>query len=128
ATELAGYDGRFDTVVSSMFLHCLDSPQRRAHVDALHRVLRPGGRLIQFCFPAESMAKLYSPYPVSEAELRELFSGPGWNLGTLRLDRVTTIAPPAEVLDTFRANGFEPELDATGAMLLPTWELEALRN
>ncbi|RDI66872.1 class I SAM-dependent methyltransferase [Nocardia pseudobrasiliensis] len=128
ATELAGYDGRFDTVVSSMLLHCLDPRQRRTNVEALHRVLRPGGRLIQFCFPEDSVARLYSPYPIAESELRELFSTPEWNLVALRLDRVTAISPPPEVLDTFRANGFEPELDPTGAMLLPTWELEALRN
>ncbi|MFI5778063.1 class I SAM-dependent methyltransferase [Nocardia sp. NPDC051570] len=128
ATELTGYDGRFDTVVSSNLLHCLDPEGRRANAAALHRVLRPGARLLQFCFPEESVAKVFSPYPISEAELRELFSAPRWNLITLEIDRVTAIIPTAEMLAALRANGFEPELDDTGAMLLPTWVLEAIRN
>ncbi|MFE3029686.1 class I SAM-dependent methyltransferase, partial [Nocardia tengchongensis] len=54
AAILDGYDNRFDTVVSSALLHCLNPEQRRTHASALARVLEPGGRLIQFCFtPAE---------------------------------------------------------------------------
>jgi len=35
ATTFDGYDGRFDTVVSSQLVYCLNSQQRRAHVAAL---------------------------------------------------------------------------------------------
>ncbi|MCM6777102.1 class I SAM-dependent methyltransferase [Nocardia sp. CDC159] len=128
ATVLAGYDGRFDTVVSSMLLHCLNPEQRRANVAALHRVLRPGGRLVLSCFPENSIARLYSPYPVAETELRELFSAPDWTLDGLRADRVTAVAPPAEALAAFRAGGFDPEVNEAGQMRLPTWVLEATRN
>jgi SAM-dependent methyltransferase len=94
ATVLDGYDDRFDTVISSALLHCLDPDQRRAHVAALRRVLRPGGRLIQFCFSQSGHSEAFAPYQIGEEELRTTFSAPGWTLNTLRTDRMVTIVPP----------------------------------
>ncbi len=44
ATELAGYDAAFDTVIDSALLHCLDEDGRLAYATALHRATRPGAR------------------------------------------------------------------------------------
>jgi ubiquinone/menaquinone biosynthesis C-methylase UbiE len=127
ATVLDGYDDRFDTVVSSALLHCLDQDQRRAHVAALRRVLRPGGRLIQFCFSQSGHSEAYAPYQIGEEELRTTFSAPGWTLNTLRTDRMVTIVPPPSLVEMLTQQGFQPEFDETGAMLLPVWVLEAER-
>ena len=42
ATNLTGYDGRFDTVVDSALYHCLDDVGRQAYAAGLHRATRLG--------------------------------------------------------------------------------------
>jgi 2-polyprenyl-3-methyl-5-hydroxy-6-metoxy-1,4-benzoquinol methylase len=128
AAFLDGHDGRFDTVVSSALLHCLDPEQRRTHVTTLARVIKPGGRLIQFCFTPAERAELYAPYPISEAELRTTFVPPNWSITTLRADRLETIKPTEQMLDLFAQNDFHPESNDAGAMLLPILVLEAQRT
>lgn len=44
ATNLAGYDGRFDTVLDSALYHCLDDDGQRSCAAGLHRSTRPGAR------------------------------------------------------------------------------------
>ncbi|WP_433204519.1 class I SAM-dependent methyltransferase [Nocardia sp. CA-107356] len=127
ATQLDGYDGRFDTVVSSALFHCLAPELRRDHVAALHRVMRPGGRLIQFCFADRGHSEAYTPYQIGEAELRTSFAAPRWSLNTLRTDRMVSIMPPGPVQDMLAERGVELETDETGALLLPIWVLEAER-
>ncbi|PXX69195.1 methyltransferase family protein [Nocardia tenerifensis] len=127
ATVLDGYDGRFDTVVSSALAHCLDREQRAAHVAALRRVLRPGGRLIQFCFSEVENSESWAPHPITEQELRDSFGAPDWRLTELRADKLTAIKPTPEFLEVMARSGVRPETDAEGCMLLPVWVLEAER-
>ncbi|WP_433723978.1 class I SAM-dependent methyltransferase [Nocardia sp. CA-129566] len=127
ATRLDGYDARFDTVVSSALFHCLTPEQRRDHVVALHRVMRPGARLIQFCFADQGHSEVYAPHQITEADLRTSFAPPGWSLNTLRTDRMVAIMPPAPVRDMLTERGVELGTDETGALLLPVWVLEAER-
>ncbi|MFI1167931.1 class I SAM-dependent methyltransferase [Streptomyces sp. NPDC020801] len=42
ALELAGYDGRFDTVIDCGLAHTFDAANLRTYAAALHRVCRPG--------------------------------------------------------------------------------------
>ncbi len=42
ALELAGYDGRFDTVIDSGLAHTFDADNLRIYAAALHHVCRPG--------------------------------------------------------------------------------------
>ncbi|MCP3820190.1 class I SAM-dependent methyltransferase [Streptomyces sp. A3M-1-3] len=42
ALELAGYDGRFDTVIDCGLAHTFDADKLRTYAEALHRVCRPG--------------------------------------------------------------------------------------
>ncbi|WP_336116563.1 class I SAM-dependent methyltransferase [Streptomyces sp. PTD9-10] len=42
ALELAGYEGRFDTVVDCGLAHSFDADRLRTYAAALHRVCRPG--------------------------------------------------------------------------------------
>ncbi|MFB8278873.1 class I SAM-dependent methyltransferase [Nocardia colli] len=127
ATVLTGYDGRFDTVVSSALAHCLDPEQRKAHVAALVRVMRPGARLIQFCFSAADFSETYAPYSIGEDELRATFRAPDWNLTELRNDKLTAIKPSPEFKAVMDRSGAKLQFDAEGSMLLPIWVVEAER-
>jgi hypothetical protein len=40
---------------------------------------------------------------------------------------MVTIAPPPPLVEMLTPQGIQPELDETGAMLLPVWVLEAER-
>lgn len=46
AVALPFADGSFDVAIASYLLHLLDPPTRRAVLAELHRVVRPGGRLV----------------------------------------------------------------------------------
>ena len=53
ATNLTGYDGRFNTVIDSALYHCLDKDDdRRAYAAGLHRATQPGARWFLYCFSA----------------------------------------------------------------------------
>ncbi|WP_406281301.1 class I SAM-dependent methyltransferase [Nocardia sp. NBC_00881] len=127
ATELAGYDDRFDTVVSSALLHCLDQGQRAAHVAALRRVMRPGARLIQFCFARTEHSDAYAPHSIEESELSGTFDMPDWRRTALRPDVLTAITPPPPIREMLAGRGIPLEFDEEGALLLPVWVLEAVR-
>jgi SAM-dependent methyltransferase len=127
ATVLDGYDGRFDTVVSSQVIHCLDRQRRRAHVAALARVLRPGGRLIQFSANFADGAEVFGLHSISEDELRSTFTAPQWSIVALRVGRVEGVRPPEQLLEQFAQHGFRPEFTEEGLMLMPVLALEARR-
>jgi 2-polyprenyl-3-methyl-5-hydroxy-6-metoxy-1,4-benzoquinol methylase len=52
ATELTGFDGRFDTVVDSALYHCLTHGDRQAYAAALYRAARPSARGFSTASPA----------------------------------------------------------------------------
>ena len=90
--------------------------------------MRPGGRLIQFCFADKGHSEAYAPFQIGEEELRAAFVVPDWSLNTLRIDRMVTSMPPRPVRDMLAERGVEREIDETGArFLLPMWVLEAQR-
>jgi SAM-dependent methyltransferase len=59
AEELPGGDGGYDVVVSSLMIHHLPQDARARAVAEMHRVLRPGGRLLLADFrpPANPVAR-----------------------------------------------------------------------
>ena len=84
ATELAGYDGAFDTVVDSALYHCLDRTGRQAYAAALHRATTPGARLFIYCFSDDSVNGVTAPMDaVQESEIRETLPGGGWRIDFL---------------------------------------------
>ncbi len=84
ATDLSGYEGRFDTVVDSALYHCLDDEGQQAYVAALYRATRPGARLHLSCFSEGNVNGLIAPMGhVPESNLRDNLTANGWRIDFL---------------------------------------------
>lgn len=84
ATKLAGYEGRFDTVVDSALYHCLDDDGRQAYIAALYRATRPGARLHLFCFSDGNVNGVIAPMGlVPESNVRDILTANGWRIDFL---------------------------------------------
>jgi SAM-dependent methyltransferase len=84
ATDLSGYEGRFDTVVDSALYHCLDDDGRRSYIAALYRATRPGARLHLSCFSDANINGVIAPMgAVSEANIRDTLTANGWRIDFL---------------------------------------------
>src|SRR5262249_49528378 len=84
ATELSGYEGRFDTVVDSALYHCLDDEGRQAYIAALYRATRPGARLHLFCFSDGNINGVIAPMrAVAETNIRDTLTANGWRIDFL---------------------------------------------
>jgi SAM-dependent methyltransferase len=84
ATNITGYDGRFDTVVDSALYHCLDSDGQKAYTACLHRATKPGARWYLHCFSDGYVNGVLSPLraiPVSN--IRETLAANGWRVDYL---------------------------------------------
>lgn len=81
ATNLTGYDGRFDTVIDSALYHCLDDDGHRAYAAGLHRATRPGARLHLFCFSGGNVNGVIAPMMgIPESGIRDILTGAGWSI------------------------------------------------
>ncbi|WP_410588790.1 class I SAM-dependent methyltransferase [Amycolatopsis sp. lyj-23] len=134
ATKLTGYEGRFDTVLDSALYHCLNEDERRAYVAALTRATRPGARLHLFAFSPAVPAGFPAPYLISEANLRETV-GEDWTIERLEPTVYTTSMTPEELRHSVRVVlGEEPaaltgmDTDSDGRVLVPVWQLKAVRR
>jgi SAM-dependent methyltransferase len=84
ATELTGYDGRFDTVVDSALYHCLDEDGRQAYAASLYRATRPGARWHLYCFSEGNVNGLVAPMgAVPESNIRDTLTANGWRIDFL---------------------------------------------
>ena len=84
ATDLSGYEGRFDTVVDSALYHCLDDDGRQAYIAALYRATRPGARLHLSCFSDGNINGVIAPMgAVPEANIRDTLTANGWRIDFL---------------------------------------------
>src|SRR5882757_8724973 len=84
STKLDGYADAFDTVVDSGMFHCLDDDGKRAYAAAVHRATRPGATLLLSCFSDAIPPDEKWPRPsVSEATLRDVLGGAGWDIESL---------------------------------------------
>jgi 2-heptyl-1-hydroxyquinolin-4(1H)-one methyltransferase len=120
ATELAGYDADFDTVLDSGLLHCLEPDAQVRYVEALRRVCRPGGRVAVLCFADRPEARTPPGRRLTESRLRELF-GDGWDIEELT---------PADILGTIPEGLGEMSewpRDDRGKTLMSGWRMRAER-
>jgi SAM-dependent methyltransferase len=85
----------FDTVLDCGLFHTFDDRERRAYVGSLASVTRAGAALHLLCF-SDAATDLPGPYPVREAELRDVFAS-GWRVAALAPDRLTTRFAPQGV-------------------------------
>ena len=84
ATNLTGYDGRFDTVVDSALYHCLEEDDRQAYAAGLYRATRPGAKWHLYCFSDATVNGLIAPIgSVSEAHIRDTLISNGWRIDFL---------------------------------------------
>jgi SAM-dependent methyltransferase len=84
ATNLTGYDGRFDTVVDSALYHCLEDDGRQAYAAGLYRATRPGAKWHLYCFSDANVNGLIAPIgSVSESSVRDTLTSNGWRIDFL---------------------------------------------
>ncbi|MGW4522594.1 class I SAM-dependent methyltransferase [Amycolatopsis sp. NPDC004378] len=134
ATTLEGYEGRFDTVLDSALYHCLSEDERHRYLAALTRATRPGARLHLFAFSPQVPDAFPAPYLISEANLRETV-GKDWTIEKLEPAVYTTSMNPDELrqsvrvmLDADPAGLAGMDTDAGGRVLVPVWQLKAVRR
>ena len=102
ATDLSGYEGRFDTVVDSALYHCLDDNGRQTYMAGLYRATRPGARLHLSCFSGASINGVIMPMrAVPEDNIRDTLTANGW--------RIEFLGPTTYLGNTV---GFNRDVDA----------------
>lgn len=69
----------FDTVIDSGFFHALTDEQRLSFAEVLSGLLRSGGLYLMQCF-SDRVPGTWGPRRVSQAEIRETFSGGRWRV------------------------------------------------
>src|SRR6202011_1960301 len=81
ATNLTGYDGRFDTVIDSALYHCLDDDGRLSYAAGLHRATRSGARWHLYCFSDGNVNGVLAPRAaVTEQNIRDTLTANGWRI------------------------------------------------
>lgn len=114
ATDLAGYEGRFDTVIDSALYHCLDDDGRRSYAAALYRATRPGARWHLFCFSDGNVNGVIAPMrAVPAADIRETLTANGWRINylgpTTYLANTSALAANSDDLPEQLRRQFQPE-------------------
>ena len=84
ATELAGYDGQFHTIIDSALYHCLDHDGRRLYAAALYRATTPDARWFLYCFSGDNVNGVIAPMEaVPENDIRNTLGNAGWHIDFL---------------------------------------------
>lgn len=124
ATELAGYENRFETVLDSALYHCLTEEQRLRYTAALHRATTPRALLNIMCIRDDLPAPAPATMGVSEDNLRSTLGATGWTITSLRPGHYAG-APAAGQLAT--ALGLDAITGPDGHVAVPMWIVEAQR-
>jgi SAM-dependent methyltransferase len=122
ATNLSGYEGRFDSVIDSGLYHCLDDAGRQAYVASLYRATRPGARLHLFCFAEGNVNGMVAPRDaVPESNIRDTLTANGW--------RIDFLGPTTYLGNAAGFRGFGPDDEIPGAIAeqMPPEALEQMR-
>jgi SAM-dependent methyltransferase len=120
ATNLTGYDARFDTVVDSALYHCLDEDGRQAYIAGLYRSTRPGARLHLWCFSDGNINGVIAPMgSIPEANIRDTLTANGWRIDFLG---------PTTYLGNALAFGGNDDFPKAMAEQLPPEALEQMRE
>jgi SAM-dependent methyltransferase len=121
ATDLTGYEGRFDTVVDSALYHCLDDAGRQAYAASLYRATRPGARWHLYCFSDGNVNGLVAPMgSVPESNLRDTLTANGW--------RIDFLGPTTYLASASGFGTAEEDIPATMAEQMPAEALEQMAD
>ena len=121
ATDLTGYDGRFDTVVDSGLYHCLDDDGRRAYAAGLHRATRPAARWHLYCFSDGNVNGVVAPRAaVSEDNLSDTLTAAGW--------RIDFLGPSTFLANSSSFGGDPDNLPEQMRQQLPPEQLEQMQQ
>ena len=101
ATALHGWGERFASVIDSGLFHGFSDDDRRRYVQALARVVEPGGRLFLMCFSDEEPGA-EGPRRVSRQELFDAFAD-GWEVESVQPTQIEVSPEFTEV--QFSAGG-----------------------
>ncbi|MBS2961997.1 class I SAM-dependent methyltransferase [Actinocrinis puniceicyclus] len=82
ALRLAELGESFDTVLDSLCLHALSAADRGVYLDAVRRILDPGGRFFALCYSERQPAGSGVPHRRSRREIGSWFAE-GWVLDRL---------------------------------------------
>jgi SAM-dependent methyltransferase len=125
ATSLAGFEGRFDSVLDGACYHCLDEDARHAYATALHRATRPDALLTLFCFPTGGTG-LAAAMGISEENLQTTWGKAGWDITDLRLARYHVNADVGEFMVALGID-CDPVPGDPRRLQAPVWALQGRR-
>lgn len=121
ATDLTGYESRFDTVIDSALFHCLEEDDRRAYAAALHRSARSGARLFLYCFSDGNVNGLTAPGgAVTEDDIRDTLKRANW--------RVDFLGPTTYLGNTAGFAGVTGDLPEALLAAVPPERVEQMRE
>ncbi|CAG6390882.1 class I SAM-dependent methyltransferase [Streptomyces cocklensis] len=124
ATEITGYEGRFDTVVDSALYHVLETDDRRQYLEALRRVTKEGAWLDMLVF-ANIPGGMPAPMSVPDDELKKSIADAGWEITSMKMG---TFSGVEAIMDVFvKTFDVVPNTDSKGQIHVPTWLIEAHR-
>ncbi|HEX3783987.1 MAG TPA: class I SAM-dependent methyltransferase [Pseudonocardiaceae bacterium] len=124
ATELTGYEDRFDTVLDSALYHCLNDEQRLTYAAALHRVTTPRALLNIMCIRDGLPAPVPAATGVSQENLRNTLGATGWTITSLRPGHYLGAPAAGELAATL---GLDADTNPDGHVAIPMWIVEAHR-
>ena len=92
ALDLPALGERFDTVLDCGLFHVFGDEDRRAYVESLSEMVRPGGRYFMLCF-SERQPGDTGPRRVTQAEIRASFQR-GWHVDSIEPATLEITAGP----------------------------------
>jgi cyclopropane fatty-acyl-phospholipid synthase-like methyltransferase len=92
ALQVAALDEQFDTVIDCGLFHIFADDDRRAFVDNLRAVIRPGGRYFMLCFSDRQPGDI-GPRRVTQDEIRASFSD-GWQVDAIEPATIDITSDP----------------------------------
>lgn len=121
ATDLTGYDGRFDTVLDSGLYHCLDDDGRARYAAGLYRATRPGACWHLYCFADGNVNGVIAPMgSVPESNIRDTLTSNGW--------RIDFLGPTTYLGNAAGFHSGDSAIPEQLAAQLPPEELEQIRD
>jgi SAM-dependent methyltransferase len=121
ATNLTGYDGRFDTVIDSALYHCLDDDGRQSYAAGLYRATRSGARWHLYCFSNGNVNGVTAPFgAVPESNIRDTLTANGW--------RISFLGPTTYLANTSAFTGDVDDFPEQMREQMPPEALEQMRE